>query len=128
MLIKVKEDSMTPTLADGQWVFVQRGAGRIQPGDIAVFISPLDHQLVVKRCILKDEMDPVVDHGWLVTPWGQWFLTGTQWDRLDQERPDSEGSFFMVGDNQFRSLDSRNYGYVPTESLIGKVLFRRRHG
>lgn len=119
---------MTPTLADGQWVVVRRGAGRIQPGDIAVFISPLDHQLVIKRCVLKDEMNPVVDHGWLVTPWGQWFLTGTQWDRLDQAKLGTKGSFFMVGDNQFRSLDSRNYGYIHTDSLIGKVLLRSKHG
>ena len=128
MLIKVREDSMTPTLTDGQWVVVLRGARRIHPGDIAVFISPLDHQLVVKRCVLNSDTSPVIDHGWLITPWGSWYLTGSQWERLDGESRLPLGSLFMVGDNQFRSFDSRNYGFVPLESLVGRVLIRRQNG
>ncbi len=128
MLIKIREDSMTPTLANGQWVVVLRGAGRIQLGDIAVFVSPLDQELVVKRCVLDSDEKLVIEHGWLITPWGRWYLTGPQWDRLNEERSLPKGSLFMVGDNQFQSFDSRNYGYVPPESLIGRVLFRRNHG
>ncbi len=128
MLIKIREDSMIPTLADGQWVVVLRGSGRIRLGDIAVFVSPLDNELVVKRCVLNSDSRPVIDHGWLITPWGRWYLTGSQWDRLDEEHGLSKGSLFMVGDNQFRSFDSRNYGYIQPESLIGRVMLRRKHG
>jgi signal peptidase I len=128
MLIKVQENSMAPTLFDGQWVIVLRGAGRIDPGDIAVFTSPLDQQLVIKRCILNSEMNPVIEHGWLITPWGRWYLTGSQWDRMDIENTQADGSLFMVGDNQFQSFDSRTYGYVPSKNLIGKVLLSGNHG
>jgi signal peptidase I len=128
MVIRVREDSMSPTLRDGQWALVLRGSGNIHPGDIAVFISPVDNRMVVKRYIFGSESRPVIDHGWLITPWGRWFLTGSQWKRLEKERNVPGGMFFMVGDNQFRSLDSRNYGYVQADRLIGRVLLRRKHG
>jgi len=128
MIIRIREDSMSPTLRDGQWALVLRGSGKIRPGDIAVFISPMDNKLVVKRYIFGSESKPVIDHGWLVTPWGRWFLTGSQWKRLEGERNLPEGMLFMVGDNQFRSLDSRSYGYVQADHLVGRVLLRRKNG
>ena len=33
-------------------------------------------------------------------------------------------SFFMMGDNRSRSLDSRGFGPVPEENLIGRAFFR----
>ena len=32
------------------------------------------------------------------------------------------GSFFAQGDNELASYDSRAYGYVPSDNIIGKVL------
>ena len=128
MLIRVHESSMNPTLFDGQWALVHRGQKRIHPGDIAVFTSPIGHNLVVKRYIFGSDSKPVIDHGWLVTPWGRWFLTGSQWERIDGENNLPGGLLFMVGDNQFQSLDSRNYGYIQPDSLVGRVLLWRKHG
>ena len=33
-------------------------------------------------------------------------------------------SYFVVGDNQNRSTDSREFGPVPKEEIVGKVLFK----
>jgi len=121
---------MSPTLSDGQWVLVLRGEQQVRPGDVAVFVSPLDRGLAVKRCILEDNKRPQIDHGWLVTPWGRWYLTGDQWRRLDAVQA-PEDTVFMVGDNQFQSLDSRSYGFVPRDNIVGRVILspgRRRHG
>lgn len=131
MVIRVEEDSMTPTLVDGQWILVVRGAQRVEAGDLAIFLSPADSSLAVKRCILEEGARPVVDHGWLVTPWGRWFLSGTQWENLNIAGRIPDDSVYLVGDNQFRSMDSRSYGSVPRRDLIGKVLLpkqRRNHG
>ncbi|MCK5735507.1 MAG: S26 family signal peptidase, partial [Spirochaetaceae bacterium] len=76
----------------------------------------------------SSDTPPVIDHGWLVTPWGRWFLTGPQWDRIRGEKNLPEGLLFMVGDNQFQSLDSRDYGYIQRKNLVGRVLFRRNRG
>ena len=34
-----------------------------------------------------------------------------------------DDAFFALGDNQAQSYDSRNYGPVPDDNIIGKVLF-----
>jgi len=33
-----------------------------------------------------------------------------------------DGEFFALGDNELASYDSRSYGTVPADSIIGKVL------
>jgi len=119
-LIKIQEDSMSPALSNGQVALVLRGSGRIRPGDIAVYHSPTTGKLVVKRCVLNSDVEPRIEHGWLITPWGRWYLSEEQWKRLDEAQP--EGSLFMVGDNQFKSFDSRDYGFVPRKNFIGRVL------
>ncbi|MYA59770.1 MAG: signal peptidase I, partial [Chloroflexi bacterium] len=30
-------------------------------------------------------------------------------------------NYFVLGDNRSQSNDSRNWGYVPTEDIVGKV-------
>jgi len=127
MIVRIREDSMYPTLNDGQWALVRVGVQGILPGDIVVFKKPVDRRLTVKRYILPGYEQPLIEHGWLITPWGRWFLTGDQWDSIEEEKENPEGLFFMVGDNQFHSLDSRSYGFVSSENLVGRVVLRRAH-
>ena len=35
-----------------------------------------------------------------------------------------EGQFFVMGDNRSVSYDSRDLGFVKSEDIIGKVVFR----
>ena len=128
MVLRVQEESMFPTLVDGQWILVERGGRKVEAGDLVVFRSPADGRLAVKRCILVGGERPDVDHGWLRTPWGRWFLSGPQWEQLDRVDTIPADSVYLVGDNQFHSMDSRVYGTVSRSALIGRVVMpgRRR--
>lgn len=131
MILRVQEESMAPTLVDGQWILVERGHSKVESGDLVVFHSPADGRLAVKRCVLVGGERPDVVHGWLTTPWGRWFLSGPQWEQLDRVETIPADSVYLVGDNQFHSMDSRVYGTVSRASLIGRVLMpsgRRANG
>ncbi len=131
MLVRVEQESMLPTLRSRQLLLVIRNKELIQPGDIAVFRSPVDGLLTVKRCILEGGMIPEVNHGMLETPWGRWYVSESQWEKLDTTAPLPDNVFFMVGDNQFQSLDSRSYGPVPAKNMVGRVWrpsYRKSHG
>ena len=127
MLIRIREDSMAPTLVDGQWVIVLRGRDAVRKGDVVLFSNPEDKELTVKRFVLTSNETPQIEHGWLVTPWGKWFLTPKEWQRLmDTASTSVSDAFFLLGDNQFYSLDSRTYGYVDKTWIIGRILSWRR--
>lgn len=72
-----------------------------QKGDIVVFNSPSDpHLLLVKRIVQVIEKNDTLTSS---IP-GQFF-------------------YFMEGDNRYNSHDSRTFGSIPEEAIIGKLNF-----
>lgn len=43
-------------------------------------------------------------------------------NNIDIEVPD--GELFFVGDNRVNSLDSRSFGTIPADSVVGRLIFR----
>ncbi len=93
---RVEDDSMSPNLEPGDYVVVNRLAYRFRP--------PLTGDVVVVR-------DPDVPGRFLVK-------------RIFQISP--EGLVGLQGDNAARSRDSRAFGPVGKEAIIGKMLLRLR--
>ncbi len=129
----VESSSMEPALHEGDRLLVNKVAyhfGGVARGDVVVIdsgqipgASPDLSDTVVKRVVgLPLERVSALD--------GRLFIDGSPIDQPwlgDVETPDfgpvviPPGSFFVLGDNRSSSIDSRNFGAVPTDAIIGRV-------
>ncbi len=101
---KIAGTSMEPVVLRGDRVFADKTAYRRMPprrGDIVIFVYPDDRSKVFIRRIEALPGDSVSLGG-----------------RTEQV---PHGMVYMLGDNRGRSLDSREFGFVPLRDIIGKV-------
>jgi signal peptidase I len=125
--IRVESISMQPTLHAGNFVLVNKVAyklGSPERGDVIVFRYPPDPEQVpyIKRIIgLPSDHVRIYDgkvyvnEQLLVEPYiGSTTHQGGEWDV-------PEDSLFVMGDNRNNSSDSRSWGMVPMENVIGKA-------
>jgi signal peptidase I len=126
--VRVRGDSMSPALRDGQWVavdrraYLRRGPGRF---DIVRFRDPSrPGAWAVKRVIgLPGELVALGGDGL--------FVNGVEVAQPDTVRPSrmdrdewrpGEDEYVLLGDNRARSTDSRAYGPVRGSALTGRVM------
>lgn len=131
-LARVEGHSMAPTLENQDRLVVDRLTYRIgkpAPGDIVMFHVPVaPERLFVKR-IIAQEGDIVRIQGGRVTVNGQ-----TLDDRFipaDFRSHEDWGPYLVphdyyvvMGDHRNRSSDSRQWGPVPREAIVGRVQAR----
>lgn len=118
-------------------------ARRVERGDIVVFKFPKDPELLyVKRAIgLPGEIVEVrekivyINGDPLDEPYaihtdpnirrsGEWYHGAFENDVRDQWGPERvpQGNYFVMGDNRDDSADSRYFGYLPEEMIVGRPL------
>lgn len=133
----VRGDSMFPTLHNGDYLIVNEISYELskpERGDIIIFRFPEDpSQFYVKRIIgLPGETVTVQDNQVVVKnaahPQGftldETYLPkgtitpGTKTETLKNDE------YFVMGDNRTRSSDSRVFGGVPKQYIIGKTWVR----
>jgi signal peptidase I len=126
--IRVESVSMQPTLFAGNFVVVNKLAyqfGEPNRGDIVVFEYPPDPKQdpYIKRVIgLPGEQVQIAD--------GKVKINGVQIYEpyLASDTPQGgewkvpDESLFVMGDNRKNSSDSRSWGVVPFENVIGKAV------
>ena len=133
--------SMLPTLEPGSFVIVLRCAyglpSPLRPGyllrwasprrgEVIAAASPRDGLPIVKRVAAAGPASLKATAGHLLGPGLDAPLSKRQESRIG-EALDLAGDFvFLLGDNPRESLDSRDYGPVPIETVSGRVLFFHR--
>lgn len=122
---------MEPTLQDGDLVCVSRfmtTAKLYQRGDLVMFQYYNEGK---KKTVLKRVIATEGEHIEILAD-GRLSLNGTILEETYVHEA-TEGlvnmtvpvdTVFVLGDNRGVSFDSRQMGVIPTQDLIGKVLFR----
>lgn len=134
---KVSGSSMFPTFHDGDYILTDKVSykvGEPSRGDVIVLKNPNDEsQDFIKRIIGMPGDTIELKQGYI-------YLDGQRLTEiyLPQETSTAGGRFltenslikvgtnqyFVIGDNRDHSSDSREWGTVPKEKIIGKTFFR----
>ncbi len=138
--VRVEGDSMTPTLEDRQLVLVVRPVfpwNRLRRGDVVVLTPPSptpglpEETWFIKRVAGLPDEEIVLSGGSLYAD--DVLLAELPQDNVhrpaDKESGRSEwwngpNEYFVLGDNPGDSRDSRAFGPVPGERVVGRVWFR----
>jgi signal peptidase I len=125
--VRVDGFSMRPTLEDGEFVLVSKLSykfGEYNRGDIIVFHFPLnpDEELVKRIIGLPGDNVVVKDN--------QVYVNGQKLDEpyiaqaplYSGEWIVPEGTLFVLGDNRNNSNDSKDWGLLPQDNVVGKAV------
>jgi signal peptidase I len=131
--VQVDGTSMSPTLPNAKWYLLNHLVYRIRepkPKDIVVLRDPADNGLAVKR-IVAQPGDSVYVEG------GRLFVNGKLLPEpylephtktyagpnyRSQMWVCGQNQYFVLGDNRDNSADSRVYGAVPRQNILGMVI------
>ena len=127
---QVDGPSMTPTLLNGQYILVNKSdyfTHGPQRGDVIVFKFPKDTSKDFVKRVIGVPGDTVVTNGN-----GSVMVDGVTLDEpyvndhintADKTWSLGPGQYFVMGDNRGDSYDSRDWGPVPSDDILGKAVF-----
>lgn len=125
--VRVDGFSMRPTLEDGEFVLVSKMSyrfGHVDRGDIIVFHFPLNPDEELIKRVIGLPGDHISVQSGILSVNGQVinepYIASTpsysgEWDVMD-------GKLFVLGDNRNNSNDSKDWGLLPLEKVVGKAV------
>jgi signal peptidase I len=104
---------MAPTIEPGDWLLVDPTTARWpRRGSIVIFHEPDSELLAIKRVAARPGDRVQLDDGHLILGADEaWLLS---------DAPDAD----LLATGSGQPIDSRRYGPVPVEALVGRVWFR----
>ena len=130
-VLRVVGNSMEPNLNDGD-IIVGVKSGDFEAGEICCFYY--NNKLLLKRVIATEGEWVEIDEAGNVTVNGTALVEPYVQDRslgiCDIEFPYTvpEGHVFVLGDNRNKSEDSRWFGPINEQQILGRVLIRLFRG
>ena len=125
--VRVDGTSMMPTLENGEFMLVSKMSyrfGDVERGDIIVFHFPMNPEEELVKRVIGLPGDHVSVQAGVVSVNGQLlnepYIAAApgysgEWDVL-------EGQLFVLGDNRNNSNDSKDWGLLPFEKVVGKAV------
>ena len=133
-LLEISGKSMDPYLRNGEQIIVEKLSSNFRPfhrGDVVVFKHPEDvDRFIVKRII-------AVPGDKIKVSQGSVFVNSTSlFEEYVNNQPTLPGTFlqentevtlpsdayFLMGDNREESTDSRNWGHIVKENIVGRAI------
>jgi signal peptidase I len=105
--------SMLPTFHSGQRLLACRAywlVGPIKDNDVVVIQMGKPGDYIIKR-VYRTAGETV-----------EWYNSPSHWNIQEGEYKVPDGEIFVLGDNRPVSEDSRAFGSVPVDHVIGKIL------
>lgn len=131
MAVEIKGASMSPTLLDGQRYILYRAPylwRAPRKGEIVVIRDPEDHDLSIKRVIglpnqvIEIRPDGVyIDNCKLDEPYLTSEAAWASGHKVVHKMTLGPQDYYVLGDNRDRSADSRIYGPVPRNFILGVI-------
>jgi signal peptidase I len=127
-VMRVDSGSMTPTIAVGDLLVVDRWQSRVERSDVVVVPHPGTGELLVKRVVGLGGDRVAIEDGVLVVD-----DQPVCEPAIDPARQDGvwfgpvtvpDGAVFLLGDDRAGSIDSRDFGPVPAADVEGHVTAR----
>ena len=129
---RIPSSSMEPTLLPGDLIYISAEGydkEKMKPNDVLVFLYPKDHKThYIKRLIARGG-DRVRIENFIVyvndKALPQLYINTTRMEksfsRYMQEQQIPDGYLFLLGDNRDNSNDSRFFGFLAEQNVIGKA-------
>lgn len=134
---QVKGASMDPTFNSGDYIFTSKVTYKLRAyhrGDVIVFKSPRNPDIEYIKRIIGLPGDKVkISEGVVYVneiPLNETYISARTnvWEggfsKENQEITVPQEMLFVMGDNRPRSSDSREFGPITFESVIGQVFYR----